>query len=255
MKNIENIETWLEEMDYFEFSKLLEIQENPLSITLGFMHENDINLYNRIIIKPKEITNWQYNKSKKFFPSESTEIRQVELIDNPSSNINIKFVHSYSEIILECKSFEVENISPIKIKPKLRFNESWVTLSAPPQIAIKPIFWLKELKKRSINAVFRMYGDVAKDIKNIPEDYTGYCIAKHDRLNDNPTGIFISASKSNSESMYVILQCQDEESYDLWIELIDVFSELDKSTISIGDVNFNQTTWRNNYKNEYQKRL
>lgn len=204
MKNRENIKSWLEEMDYFEFSILLEVEEDPLSITLGYSHQDDIKLYNRVKLIPKNIENWTFNKSKKFFPSATTEIRHVELLDNSSSNIHLKLVHSFNEVILECQATEFEELTPIAITPKLRFNETWVTLSLPPQQSIEPKYWLETLSDKKIQASFRLYGGEAKEIDKIATNYTGYSIAKDDRLKHNPTGIFVSASKTTTESTYVL---------------------------------------------------
>jgi hypothetical protein len=50
-----NIENWLNEMDYFEFSKLLGVTNNPLTIILGYPSEDIIGKYNRIRISPIEV--------------------------------------------------------------------------------------------------------------------------------------------------------------------------------------------------------
>ena len=255
MVNKKNIESWLEEKDYFEFSKLLEIDENPLSITLGYMSDNEVNKYNRVKILPVEVKEWKYNKSKMFFPSESTDIRNVEFDTSSTNSINLKFIHSFAEILLKCKQFETEELSAIEIRPKLNFNETWVTLSAPPQQLVTPSQWLKNLKERKFDASFRMYGGEPKEVHSIAENYTGYCISKNDRINENPVGVFVSAAKSTIESMYLILQCQDNKSYDLWIELIDIFSEIENSKISIGDISFNKKIWKSQYLNQYKERL
>lgn len=119
---------------------------------------------------------------------------------------------------------------------------------------IKPQYWLENLTIRKFNASFRMFGDKAKSPEQISDNYTGYCIAKNDRLEEHPTGIFISACKVNDESMYLILECQDAKSYDLWIELIDIFSEISGASIQLGEVILNKTLWKNRIKREYLKK-
>lgn len=252
--NKKNIETWLEEMDYFEFSRLLEINHNPLSITLGYLSD-EVNIYNRVRITPTEVKNWKYKETKKFFPSETTEIRQIELDKGIDDIFKLRLIHSFTEIQLECEQFETEEITPIEIKSKLNFNETWVTLTAPPQKLIKPEEWLEILKQRQFDVSFRFYGGEPKDVKLIVEDYTGFCISKNNRIRENPTGIFISAAKSTSDSMYYIFECQDSKSYDLWIELIDIFSEIENSRIMIGSVIFNKKVWKNQFVNQYKRRL
>ena len=250
-----NIETWLDEMDYFEFSKLLGVNHNPLSITLGYPSEDIIGNYNRIRITPTDVKNWKYKETKKFFPSERTDLRQIDLVKEVDNIINLRFIHSFAEVRLECKQFETEELNPIEIKPKLNFNETWVTLSAPPQNLITPSEWVEILKERKFDTSFRLYGGEPKDVTRILGDYTGYCIAKNCRIKENLTGIFISAAKSNNEGMYYIFECQDGESYDLWIELIDIFSEIENSTIMIGSVTFNNKLWKNQFLNQYKIRL
>ena len=102
-----NIETWLDEMDYFEFSKLLGVNHNPLSITLGYPSEDIIGNYNRIRITPTDVKNWKYKETKKFFPSETTDIRQIDLVKGIDNIINLRFKHSFAEVHLECKQFEI----------------------------------------------------------------------------------------------------------------------------------------------------
>jgi hypothetical protein len=114
---------------------------------------------------------------------------------------------------------------------------------------------LKILKERQFDVSFRLYGGEPKDVNLVPEDYTGYFLAKNDRIKENVTGIFISAAKSASNSMYNIFECQDSKSYDLWIELIDVFSEIENSEIMIGDVLINKYIWKNQLAKQYKIRL
>jgi hypothetical protein len=250
-----NIESWLDEMDYFEFSKLLGVKHNPLSITLGYPSEDIIGKYNRIRITPIDVKKWKYKETKKFFPSEKTDIRQIDLVKGIDNIINLRFIHSFAEIHLECKLFETEELSPIEIKPKLNFNETWVTLSAPFKKLIKPSEWVEILKQRQFDISFRLYGGEPRDVNLVPEDYTGYFLSKNDRIRENLSGIFISAAKSSSNSMYCIFECQDAKSYDLWIELIDVFSEIENSEIMIGDVIINKISWKNQYANQFKSRL
>lgn len=250
-----NIETWLNEMDYFEFSKLLVVNNNPLTIILGYPSEEIIGKYNRIRISPIDVKKWKYKETKKFFPSETTDIRQIDLVKEIDNIIKLRFIHSFAEVQLECKQFETEELSPIEIKPKLNFNETWVTLSAPNKNLIKPTEWLKILKERHFDVSFRLYGGEPKDDNLVPEDYTGYFLAKNDRIKESLTGIFISAAKSSNNSMYNILECQDSKSYDLWIELIDVFSEIENSEIMIGDVIINKMIWKSQLVNQYKTRL
>lgn len=250
-----NIETWLTKMDYFEFSKLLGVNNNPLTIILGYPSEDIIGKYNRIRIRPIDVKKWKYKETKKFFPSETTDIRQIDLVKEIDNIINLRFVHSFAEVQLECKEFETEELSPIEIKPKLNFNETWVTLSAPNNNLIKPTEWLKILKERQFDVSFRLYGGEPKDVNSVSEDYTGYFLSKNDRIKECLTGIFISAAKSSSNSMYCIFECQDANSYDLWIELIDVFSEIENSQIMIGDVIINKKSWKNQFANHFKARL
>jgi hypothetical protein len=253
--DISNIETWLDKMDYFEFSKLLGVNHNPLSITLGYQSEDVGGKFNRIRITPIDVKHWKYKETKKFFPSETTDIRQIDLVKDIDDIIKLRFIHSFAEVQLECKQFETNELPPVEIKPILNFNETWVTLSAPNKKLIKPLEWLEILKQRQFDVSFRLYGGEPKDVNLVPEDYTGYFISKNDRINENLTGIFISAAKSTSNSMYNIFECQDSKSYDLWIELIDIFSEIENSEIMIGDVIINNKIWKNQFANQYKRRL
>lgn len=251
----DNIETWLDEMDYFEFSKLLGVNHNPLSITLGYPSEDTGGKYNRIKITPIVVKNWKYKETKKFFPSENTDIRQIDLVKSIDNNIELRFIHSFTVVQLECKKFETEELIPVEIKPKLNFNETRVTLAAPTKELIKPSEWMEILKGRQFNVSFRLYGGEPKDVNLIPEDYTGYFISKNDRIKENLTGIFVSAAKSANNSMYNIFECQDSKSYDLWIELIDIFSEIENSEIMIADVIINKKIWKNQFLNQYKSGL
>lgn len=253
--NNNNIETWLNEMDYFEFSKLLGVIHNPLSITLGYPSEDILGKYNRIRITPTDVKNWKYKETKKFFPSETTDLRQIDLVKGGDNLINLHFIHSFAEVQLECKQFGIEELDPIEIKPKLNFNETWVTLSAPSKKLIKPAEWVGILKQRQFDISFRLFGGEPKDVNLVPEDYTGYFLSKNDRIKENLSGIFISAAKSSSNSMYIIFECQDNKSYDLWIEIIDFFSEIENSEIMIGDVVINKKSWKNQFLNQYKSRL
>ena len=253
--DINNIKAWMLEMDYFEFSKLLELEHNPLTITLGFHSDHSYEVYNRIRITPINVKHWIYPKTKKFFPSEATDIRQIDLLEDEGNIIKLRFIHSFSEIYLECQAIKIDDLMPIEIKPKLKFNETRVSLSTPNKKLFRPVEWLYFLKQRNFDASFRIYGGEPKDIESIPEDYTGYCISKNNRIKENLSGIFISIAKSSDNSSDIIFECQDPESYDLWIELIDIFSEIENSNIMIGDVQINNGQWKKQLYRQYKKGL
>lgn len=98
-------------MDYFEFSKLLVVNNNPLTIILGYPSEEIIGKYNRIRISPIDVKKWKYKEIKKFFPSETTDIRQIDLVKEIDNIIKLRFIHSFAEVQLECKQFETEELS------------------------------------------------------------------------------------------------------------------------------------------------
>ena len=243
-----DFQKWLADKDHLEYSILLEIQDRPLKITLGVQPDDLIEegQLERFVLTPLNVSSWTFEPT-------NTEIRLVE-INTSNPLIELTFFQSMTSFQLVCEQIEVKKISCIQKSRSLNFNETSVTLSLPPQPLISPHFWLKKLEALNMDCCFRYFGGEAINLKKIKEDYSGYFLIRRSRIKESPRGVFISTSKSNSDSMFLILDCQDPKSYELWIKMITIVSYLKNAQIMIDEQIMDGEFWRQNMEKEYKKK-
>ena len=61
------------------------------------------------------------------------------------------------EIHLECREIAVTQLDPAEKETLLSYNETWVTLSAPPQALLSPAFWIEALAEKGMQCCFRYF--------------------------------------------------------------------------------------------------
>lgn len=248
---------WMEEMDYLQSARLVAVHDNPLEIRIAYpfydgMVVDGVDVYRQFILRPQATTKWTYKPTKRFFASPNTEINMAELHES-SPKIDLIFFHDIKDVRLICESIEIEEVEPIPIESGLTYNETSVGLSASLPAVLSPAFWLEEITARDIEACFRYYGGEELSLDKIPEDYSGYFLARKSRLSASHTGIFIGMSAPRNGRIYVGLECHDAPSYDLWVNLISIFSKLPDASVSIGKITMSGKEWVEKYEPRYRR--
>lgn len=242
---------WLEEYDYLQYSRFLTVNDNPLEIIIGVEDYENPKVKNKtklntFALKPYVIKNWDYRPTKKFYASPNTEISIVEF--NEEENfIDITFCHSLKRVNLKCDKIKIEKREVILVESKIDMNQTWVNLTANKRPIPKAEFWIIELKKRGIDACFRMYGGQEKNYHEIPDDYSGFLITPKSLINETPRGIFISNVKSSDDSFFMILENQEERCYSTWKELINIFCQFENAKVMIADKFIDGKEWLERY--------
>lgn len=252
IQTFEQLEEWIEENNYFEEGHILQIESNPLAITVGYMVEGnyEVNTERSILtykITPSKVLKWNYSPEE-FTPSEDAYIDGIEPL-KVEKGIALQF-QVPPEFQLVAESFTISDPKIIKSTFKPWLSDREIFAEAPMDHIPKPNYWKEKLRESGHDIVFRYYMGEGKQPDEIPyPDYSGYFIQLANKIRDTKEGIFIKHISIHNGVVKMAFVKQDNHLEDVWESLKKIIADIPEVQISCGNCKFSGDEWKQQNSN------
>lgn len=245
----EEIEHWLSENGYFEDGYILQVESNPVSITVGYTTKGDYRAHSEHHILPFKIVPSGIIEISPLTLLEPSEIYCIEAIEplEASQGVGIRIIISpYFDIV--ANAFTITQEELIKTTRKPWINPDKICAQFPFDAIPTPAFWKEKFREYGFDIAFRYYGGTIKQPEEVPcPNYMGYFIQAADMINETIQGMLISHITSRNGIVSLSFEKRDEEIEDknnqarsnaLWEVLVKILFSLPKVMITSGNCEF-----------------
>lgn len=245
------LDQWLEENNYFEDGHILQINLDPLAITVGYNIKGNFQAHSEREILPFKITPnkiMKWEPSEHLVPSEDHYIEGIEPLDM-DPGIGLQFLVPPLTILV-AESLTVEDLPIIKTTFKPWLSTHSIFAKAPLHEIPKPAFWQQRLKEAGYEVVFRYYAGEGKRPEELPLNYTGYFIQLAERIDETQEGIFIEFMSLENQEVSLGFSRRDPTLDSVWLSLTAIVADIPDVIISCGNCKFSGGEWKLLLKNK-----
>ncbi|MDE5491038.1 metallophosphoesterase [Elizabethkingia meningoseptica] len=251
IQNYSELNNWLLENYDFEESMVLEVNENPIEITIGQIisgnHEANTEMQiTRFKIIPSEVFEFTFDKQT-MFPGEKYGLEEIIPLE-PEFGIGLQFnsykINGYKSFKLLASEIKIEKLETLKtvFKPWVSNDEMYITSTL--QEIPKPAFWIEKLAQNGFRTGFRYYAGQEKPVDKVPyPDYQGYFIQLKEKIDTTEKGLFFKhVSIDNGNLNITIYNSQIPEN--MWHCMTKILSDFQGVIIYSGNCKFSGEGWK-----------
>lgn len=247
IRNYKELNHWLEKNNYFEDGQILQIDLNPLVITIGYMIEGNYvaNTEKSILsfkITPHNILEWTFS-FKDCIPSEDCYIECITALEVDKC-VALELMLPPS-LLLVAESLTISDSEIVKTTFKPWISPTYISVKAPIIFIPRPDFWIEKLQNLGHDVKFRYFSGEGKQPEQIPyPNYSGYFIQLTDNIRDSQMGIFIESLLIQNDIVIMSFSNRDRSLDNVWTSMSVVLADLPHVEISCGNCKFTGEEWK-----------
>jgi hypothetical protein len=240
------LDSWLSENFYFEDGYVLQIEEDPLNIIVGYDIKASYEAYSEkqilpFMVIPAGVEEWNFDRE--VIPvGDRNHIESIEPVE-VDNGVCIEFA-TPAVFRLRSKSLVVEQQNVIRTVCRPWVSNSEIFIKVGLSFVPRAEFWKCELERFGHNISFRYYGGDSKELEKVPyPNYEGYYIQLSDRIKSTTKGIFFFHVRIDSGQLYLALRNDDDVLRRVWQDLTLILAAYPNTTIKCGNCRFTGSEW------------
>lgn len=243
VRTYEELDSWLNENNYFEDGSVPQITLDPLVISVEDTEGIGYKAYSKLThktftITPINVIEWTCYE----IPSSDHCIEEVGPV-KVDKGVSLKIPYPLIQLTAEAFQISGPKISHSIVEPELDNERISIEtkLPSPPT----PAFWIEQFKNAGFDIVFRYYKGVEKPVDEVPyPNYTGYFFQLRDSLNESSGGIFIGNVRSKDEKVWMQFSYKEQKLQKAWVYLTSILADFPDVKLACGNLELTCGDWK-----------